>query len=146
VKESEPLLLRGKYDCVIALQVGRGGVECKKDIAQVVLLGVADALWPVNVRKAWRIAHAAARSLGVIIDDTKARRICREQHGEVGELFKAVRKSSGMKVDPLSPVSSVGEELAEITNFVGAIANRFQVDLETAYRNKEERNRTRVWC
>lgn len=65
---------------------------------------------------------------------------------EMGELFKAVRKSSGMKVDPLSPVSSVGEELADILNFVVAIANRFQIDLETAYRDKEEKNRTRVWC
>jgi NTP pyrophosphatase (non-canonical NTP hydrolase) len=64
---------------------------------------------------------------------------------EMGELFKAVRRCSGIKVDPKSTVNTVGEELADILNFVAAIANRFQIDLETAYRDKEKKNGTRTW-
>jgi NTP pyrophosphatase (non-canonical NTP hydrolase) len=65
---------------------------------------------------------------------------------EIGELFKAVRASSGIKVDATSTATSVGEELADILNFVVAIANRFQIDLETAYRDKEQRNSSRFRC
>lgn len=64
---------------------------------------------------------------------------------EIGELFKAVRRRSEIGVDPSSTEYSVGEELADVLNFVIAIANRFQIDLESAYRDKEERNSRREW-
>jgi len=64
---------------------------------------------------------------------------------EVGELFKAVRKASGIKIDPDSSVSQVSEELADILNYLLAIANRFEIDLDTAFADKERTNRTRSW-
>ena len=64
---------------------------------------------------------------------------------ETGELFKAVRRCSDIKVDPESSVHQVGEELADILMFVFAIANRFEVDLEVALREKEEKNSRRIW-
>lgn len=64
---------------------------------------------------------------------------------ETGELFRAVRKASGLKTDPASKAVDVGEELADILNYLLAIANRFSVDLDAAYRLKESRNRQRLW-
>ena len=64
---------------------------------------------------------------------------------ETGELFKAVRKASGLKTDPTSEAADVGEELADILNYVLAIANRFAVDLDAAFRAKERRNSQRSW-
>ena len=53
---------------------------------------------------------------------------------EMGELFKAIRAHSNIKVDATSEVGSIGDELADILNFVVAIANRFNIDLESAFR------------
>ena len=64
---------------------------------------------------------------------------------EVGELFKAIRKSEGLLIDEASPVGEVGEELADILIYLCAIANRTGLDLEAAFRSKEERNHTRTW-
>mgnify|MGYP001559881856 CR=1 FL=1 len=64
---------------------------------------------------------------------------------EVGELYKAIRKNSKMKVDVDSKVGAVDEELADILIYVCAIANRFEIDLEKAFWEKEHRNRTRIW-
>lgn len=64
---------------------------------------------------------------------------------EVGELFKAVRKSSGLGVDPNSHTHSVGEELADVLSFLLAIANRLEIDLATAFMEKERKNEGRVW-
>lgn len=64
---------------------------------------------------------------------------------EVGELFKAVRRHAGIKTDPSSDVHEIGNELADILNFVLAIANRFDVDLAQAYAHKETLNNARSW-
>lgn len=64
---------------------------------------------------------------------------------EVGELFKAVRKSEKMKIDQMSNFSSIEDELADIIIYLAAIANRYHIDLETALRNKEEINKQRAW-
>lgn len=64
---------------------------------------------------------------------------------EVGELFRAVRRASGMLTDPESRTADVSEELADILNYLLAIANRFDVDLDTAFREKERTNRARSW-
>ena len=62
---------------------------------------------------------------------------------EVGELFKAVRTSAGLKVDV--PGGEIAMELADILIYVCAIANRCDVDLEASFRAKEEINKTRTW-
>ena len=64
---------------------------------------------------------------------------------EVGELFKAIRKSEGLLIDEASSIGEVGEELADILIYLCAIANRCGIDLESAFRSKEARNHTRTW-
>ena len=64
---------------------------------------------------------------------------------EVGELFKAIRKSENIKIDYNSKFSSIDEELADVLIFVCSIANRYDIDLEKAFREKEEVNKQRVW-
>jgi len=64
---------------------------------------------------------------------------------EMGELFKAIRKAEKMKMDENSKVTSVEEELADVLIFVCSIANRYDIDLEKAFREKEEVNKKREW-
>ncbi|MGZ6441029.1 MAG: MazG nucleotide pyrophosphohydrolase domain-containing protein [Pseudobdellovibrionaceae bacterium] len=64
---------------------------------------------------------------------------------EVGELFKAIRKQENMSVDSKSQSFSVQEEMADIIIMLCSIANRFDVNLEEAFRNKEEINKKRKW-
>jgi NTP pyrophosphatase (non-canonical NTP hydrolase) len=64
---------------------------------------------------------------------------------EIGELFKALRKQQNMAIDSKSIVGSVDEELADVLIYVCSLANRLNIDLETAFRAKEEINRRRVW-
>jgi NTP pyrophosphatase (non-canonical NTP hydrolase) len=65
---------------------------------------------------------------------------------EVGELFRAVRRREGLVVDPASTNASVGDELADLLIYLCAIANRYGVDLEDAFRAKERVNATRAWA
>lgn len=64
---------------------------------------------------------------------------------EVGELFKAVRKTEGLAMDSNSAVAEVSDELADIFIYLCAIANRKNIDLEKAFRSKEEINKIRTW-
>ncbi len=64
---------------------------------------------------------------------------------EVGELFKAVRKSEGLAVDENSSFTEIGDELTDILIYLCAIANRKGIDLEKAFREKEEKNKKRTW-
>lgn len=64
---------------------------------------------------------------------------------EVGELFKAMRKSEGLQVDSNSKVYEVAEEMADVFIFLCSLANRYGIDLEQAFRDKEEKNKARVW-
>lgn len=65
---------------------------------------------------------------------------------EVGELFKGVRKTEGMKVDDEnSKFGLVPEELADCLIFLLSIANKYGIDVEKAFREKEEINKKRTW-
>lgn len=64
---------------------------------------------------------------------------------EIGELYKAIRKTTNMKIDSKSKIGTVEEELADILIYVCSIANRLDIDLEKAFRDKEEINQRRVW-
>jgi NTP pyrophosphatase (non-canonical NTP hydrolase) len=70
---------------------------------------------------------------------------CLQLGEEVGEVFKAVRKREKMRLDPESAVGNVADELADVLIFVCAIANRLDIDLADALRNKEAVNKTRTW-
>ena len=64
---------------------------------------------------------------------------------EVGELFKSIRKKEGLNIDINSNTSQISYELADIFIFLCAIANRYNIDLEEAFRTKEEINKKRNW-
>ena len=71
---------------------------------------------------------------------------------EVGELFKAVRRynrlwqeTASAPVDGAKAKTDVGEELVDVFNYLLAIANRLDIDLEAAFRAKNTRNQTRNW-
>ncbi len=64
---------------------------------------------------------------------------------EVGELFKAVRKSEGLAVDTNSHFTEIGDEITDIFIYLCAIANRKGIDMEQAFRKKEEKNKKRIW-
>lgn len=64
---------------------------------------------------------------------------------EVGELFKAVRKSEGLVIDINSNFTEISDELTDIFIYLCAIANRNNIDLEESFRAKEEKNKKRVW-
>lgn len=71
---------------------------------------------------------------------------------EVGELFKAVRnleeeRSAGDAKKEASPehLGAIGEEIVDVFNYLLAIANRLEIDVEHAFRTKNLRNQTRTW-
>lgn len=66
---------------------------------------------------------------------------------EVGELFKVVRKSHAdmaIDIEKEYELDAAGE-IADIIIVLTAIANRMGVDMEQAFRDKEERNKLRTW-
>lgn len=65
---------------------------------------------------------------------------------EVGELGKAIRKSSGMKTDNRSKVGSIEEETADVLFLLLDICNRLGIDLAKAFEDKEAKNQTRNWA
>lgn len=64
---------------------------------------------------------------------------------EIGELFKSIRKAEKMRLDGNSHVGNIDEELADILIYLCSIANRYQIDMEKAFRKKEEINKSRTW-
>lgn len=71
---------------------------------------------------------------------------------EVGELFKAVRKYEGLfdqaeasKASAEAAKAHVAEEVVDVLNYLLAIANRLDIDVEAAFRTKNLRNQTRTW-
>lgn len=64
---------------------------------------------------------------------------------EVGELFKSVRKCSNMSVENNVVVSEPADEIADILIMLISVANRLNIDIEEAFRRKEEVNKKRTW-
>lgn len=66
---------------------------------------------------------------------------------EMGELAKCVRKSATtMGTDAAKHYDfDAAGEFADILIVLSAVANRLDVDLEQAFRDKEEQNKKRVW-
>ncbi len=64
---------------------------------------------------------------------------------ESGEMAKAVRKRNGMKTDAASQVHHLDHEIADVFIYLLDIANKCGVDLEKAFREKEEINKKRTW-
>ncbi len=64
---------------------------------------------------------------------------------EIGEMAKAARKRINMKTDDNSHKPDLELEIADVFIYVLDICNHFDVDLEKAFRDKEEINKKRVW-
>lgn len=64
---------------------------------------------------------------------------------EVGEMAKAARKKSNIKTDENYHTPELALEIADVFIYLLDICNYFDVDLEQAFRDKEEINKKRVW-
>lgn len=68
---------------------------------------------------------------------------------EVGELFKAIRKHQKYfnegKPSAQDSKAAVAEELVDVFNYLLALANRMDIDMEEAFRAKNARNQQRQW-
>ncbi len=65
---------------------------------------------------------------------------------EVGELAKAMRKATGLYEEAAKQREMpLDEEFADVLSYLLDLANAYEVDLERAFREKEEVNRGRKW-
>ena len=65
---------------------------------------------------------------------------------EVGELAKAMRKAAGLYEEASRQRDMpLEEEFADVLSYLLDLANAFQVDLEAAFRAKEQVNQARSW-
>jgi NTP pyrophosphatase (non-canonical NTP hydrolase) len=65
---------------------------------------------------------------------------------EVGELAKAMRKAAGLYEEQAKQRQmSLEEEFADVLSYLLDLANRYEVDLEAAFRAKEQVNQSRIW-
>jgi NTP pyrophosphatase (non-canonical NTP hydrolase) len=65
---------------------------------------------------------------------------------EVGELAKAMRKTAGLYEEHAKRRSmSLEEEFADVLSYLLDLANCYDVDLEEAFRAKEQVNQSRTW-
>lgn len=65
---------------------------------------------------------------------------------EVGELAKAMRKAVGLYQEKAKQKNTeLEEEFADVLSYLLDLANCFQIDLEKAFREKEQVNETRTW-
>ncbi len=69
---------------------------------------------------------------------------------EVGELTKGIRRveklfAEGDAPDREAARANVAEEIVDVLNYLLAIANRLDIDVEQAFRDKNQRNFQRSW-
>lgn len=64
---------------------------------------------------------------------------------ECGELAHAARKLSAVKTDPASKKRDAEEEIADVFWYLIDIANYLGIDLQEAFKKKEEINEKREW-
>jgi NTP pyrophosphatase (non-canonical NTP hydrolase) len=69
---------------------------------------------------------------------------------EVGELFKGVRKylnyaSENHQSPQDKAKQNIAEEIVDVFNYLLAIANRLEIDVEEAFRDKNKTNQNRTW-
>lgn len=64
---------------------------------------------------------------------------------ECGEMAKAARKTQNIKSDKNSKDYHLNHEIADVFIYLLDICNQYNIDLEQAFREKEEINKKRVW-
>ncbi len=66
---------------------------------------------------------------------------------EIGELARAIRDHEGLYVEKnrTRNKAELESEFADVFAYLLDLANYFDIDMETAFRNKEKKNAKRVW-
>lgn len=64
---------------------------------------------------------------------------------ECGEMAKAARKTQKIKSDKNSEQFQLEHEIADVFIYLLDICNYYKIDLEKAFRDKEEINKKRFW-
>lgn len=71
---------------------------------------------------------------------------------EVGELFKAIRRTEKLFLQQTESTpekeavkQEVAEEIVDVFNYLLALANRLDIDVEAAFRAKNAHNQKRTW-
>jgi len=64
---------------------------------------------------------------------------------ECGEFAKAARKTQNIKSDKKSDKFYLSEEAADVFIYLLDLCNQMDIDLEKAFREKEEKNKNRNW-
>lgn len=64
---------------------------------------------------------------------------------ECGEMAKAARKLQNIKTDKKSKKLHLDHEIADVFIYLLNICNHYNIDLEKAFRDKEEVNKKRYW-
>lgn len=64
---------------------------------------------------------------------------------ETGEFAKAARKQAGMGFAADTKTKELDEEAADVLIVLLGLCNKLGIDLEQAFRAKEEKNKQRVW-
>lgn len=64
---------------------------------------------------------------------------------EVGELAKALRALQGIALADDSDKRDIQHEAADVLWMLVCVCNKLDIDLETALRAKEEKNKQRTW-
>ena len=64
---------------------------------------------------------------------------------EVGEFAKAARSHAGMPFADDTTTKELEHEAGDVLNVLLGICNLLEIDLEKAYRAKEELNKQRIW-
>lgn len=64
---------------------------------------------------------------------------------ECGEVAKAIRKRRNIHSDEASKHHKLEEEVADVFIYLLDICNYFDIDLEKAFREKEDINKRRTW-
>jgi NTP pyrophosphatase (non-canonical NTP hydrolase) len=64
---------------------------------------------------------------------------------EVGELAKACRKTAGMRLADDAAMQNAAEEAADVLIVFLGVCNILGIDIEQAFRDKEEKNKQRIW-
>jgi NTP pyrophosphatase (non-canonical NTP hydrolase) len=64
---------------------------------------------------------------------------------ECGEMAKAARKTQNIHTDKNSEQFHLDHEIVDVFTYLLDICNHFDIDLEKAFREKEEINKKRAW-
>ena len=85
--------------------------------------------------------HISKGGIELGFDKLSATQRCLMLGEEVGELFKSIRKYEGITIDTKS--NPIEEELADVFLQLCTVANFFGIDLEKAFRKKQEKDKGR---